>query len=233
MSTPYNANTHLMKNQSDPMGQVEYAQIIESLMHLMNFSRPDIAYTMCRLSRYTHNPNNDHWSALARLIKYLRGTMNYGILYSGFLAVLEGYSDANWISDSDEIKSISGYVFTLRGGVVAWKSSKQTLIATSTMESEFIALEFAGKEAEWLRNFLSGIPLGMQLTPSISMHFDFQVAISIVKNKTFNGKNRHIRLRHEVVKLLLKDEIISIDYVKSKVNLANPLTKPLGRKLIL
>ena len=130
-------------------------------MHLMNFSRPDIVYAVCRLSRYTHNPNNDHWSALARLMKYLRGTMNYGILYSGFPAVLEGYSDANWISDSDEIKSMSGYVFTLGGGVVAWKSSKQALIASSTMELEFITFESAGKEAEWLKNFLSGIPLGM------------------------------------------------------------------------
>ena len=77
------------------MGQIEYAQIIRSLMHLINFSRPDITYVVCRLSRYTHYPNNDHGSALARLMKYLRGTMNYGILYSGFLIVLEGYSDAN------------------------------------------------------------------------------------------------------------------------------------------
>ena len=74
--------------------------------------------------------------------------MNYGILYSGFPAVLGGYGDAKWISDSDEIKSTSGYVFTLGGGVVAQKSSKQTLIATSTMESKFIALESAGKETE-------------------------------------------------------------------------------------
>ena len=69
--------------------------------------------------------------------------------------MLEGYSDANWIFDSYEIKPTSSYVFTLGGGVVAWKSSKQTLIATSTMESEFIALESMGKEVEWLRNFLS------------------------------------------------------------------------------
>ena len=107
------------------MGQAEYAHIIGSLIHLMNFSRPDIEYAVCRLSRYTHNPNNDHWSALARLMKYLRGTMNYGILFSGFPAMLEGYNDANWIYDSDEIKSTRSYVFTLKGGVVAWKSSKQ------------------------------------------------------------------------------------------------------------
>ena len=73
--------------------------------------------------------------------------MNDGILYSGFPVVLKGYNDANWISDSDDIKSTSGYVFTLGSGV-AWKSSKQTLIATSIIESEFIALESASKEAE-------------------------------------------------------------------------------------
>ena len=100
------------------------------------------------------------------------------------------------------------------GGVVPWESSKQTLITTSSMESKFIALESASKEAEWLRNFLSGIPLRMQPTPSVSMHCDCQAVISIAKNKAFNGKNKHIRLIHEVVKQLLKDIIISIDYVK-------------------
>ena len=100
------------------------------------------------------------------------------------------------------------------------------------MESEFIALELAGKEDRWLRNF-QGIPLGMQPTPSVSMHCDCQASISIVKNKAFNGKNRHIRLRHEVVKQLLKNGIISIYYVKLEVNLVDPLTKHLGRKLIL
>ena len=72
------------------------------------------------------------------------------------------------------------------------------------------------------------IPLGMQPTPSMSMHCNCQAAISITNNKAFNGKNRHIHLRHEVVKQLLEDEIISIDYVKSEMNLYDPLTKPLG-----
>ena len=100
------------------------------------------------------------------------------------------------------------------------------------MESEFIALELAENEADWLKNFLTEIPLGIKPTPSISMHCDCQAAIAIAKNKSFNGKNRHIRLRHDVIKQLLKDGIISIDYVKSEINLADPLTKPLGRKMI-
>ncbi|XP_071912216.1 uncharacterized protein [Coffea arabica] len=233
VSTPYDANTQLKKNNGDPIAQSKYAQIIGSLMHLMNFTRPDIAYVVCRLSRYTHNPNREHWFALVRLMKYLRGTMNFGILYSGFSTVLEGYSDANWISDSNDTKSTSGYVFTLGGGAVAWKSARQTIIARSTMESEFIDLELTGSEADWLRNFLANIPPIKELLPPVSIHCDCQAAIAIAKNKSYNCKSRHMRLRHDVVKQLLGDGIISIDFVKSELNLADPLTKHVGRKLIL
>lgn len=231
MSTPFDANSQLKKNHGEAISQNKYAQIIGSLMHLMNFTRLDIAYAVCRLSRYTHNPNDDHWNALIRLLKYLRGTVNYGIKYSEFPSILEGYSDANWISDSDETKSTSGYVFTLGGGAITWKSAKQTIIARSTMESEFVALELAVNEAEWLRNFLASIPIGIKPAPSVSIHCDCQAAIAVAKNKSFNGKNRHIRLRHNVIKHMLRDGIISIDYLKSEMNLADPLTKPLQRKV--
>jgi len=122
-------------------------------------------------------------------MKYSRGIMNYVIQYSGFPTVLEGYNDANWISNSDETKSTSGYVFTLGGGAVTWRSARQTIIARSTIESEFVAFEMAGSEVEWLKNFLANIPLGMKPTPSISMHCDCQSTIIIDKNKTYNGNN--------------------------------------------
>ena len=137
--------------------------------------------------------------------------MDYAIEYSGFPVVLEGYSDANWISDSDETKSTCGYVFTLGGGAVTWRLARQTIIARSTMESEFVALEMAGSEAEWLKNFLANIPLGMKPTPFVSMHCDCQSIIAIAKNKSYNGKNRHIQLRHNLVKQLLKSGTISIN----------------------
>ena len=93
------------------------------------------------------------------------------------------------------------------------------------MESKFVTLDMVGSEAKWLTKFLDNITLGMKPTPSMFMHYDSQPAIAMAKNKTYNGKNRHIQLRHNVVKQLLKNETISIDYVKSKGNLVNPLTK--------
>ena len=148
VSTPYDANSKLMKNRGESISQSQYAQVIGSLLHLMSFSGLDIAYAVSRLSRYTQCPSQDHWDALARLMRYIRGTMDYAIEYSGFPAMLEGYSDANWISDSDETKSTSGYVFILGGGAVAWRSARQTIITRSTMASEFVALEMDGSETE-------------------------------------------------------------------------------------
>ena len=233
VSTLYDGYSKLMKNRGESISQPQYAQIIGSLLHLMSFLRPDIAYTVGRLSRYTQCPNQEHWDALARLMKYLRGSIDYAIEYSGFPAVLERFSDANWIFDLGETKSISGYVFTLGGGAITWRSTRQTIIARSTMESEFVAFEMTGSEVEWLTNFLANILLGMKPTPSVSIHCDYQSAITIAKKKNYNGKNIHIQLRHNLVKQLLKSGIISIDYVRSKQNLADPLTKPLGRNMIL
>ena len=87
-----------------------------------------------------------------------------------YLAVLEGYSDANWISDIKDSKSTSGYVFTLGSAAVSWKSSKQTCIARSTMESEFIALDKAAEEAEWLGHFVEDIPRWSKPVPAICIH---------------------------------------------------------------
>ncbi|RVW41443.1 Retrovirus-related Pol polyprotein from transposon RE2 [Vitis vinifera] len=113
-----------------------------------------------RLSWYNQSPNQDHWTVGCRVLKYLRSTINYGLCFSGFPSVLEGFSDANWISDSDEMKSTNGYVFILGGSVVSWKYAKQTCITRSTMEVEFIALEKTSSEVECLRNLLADILYG-------------------------------------------------------------------------
>ncbi|XP_048497862.1 secreted RxLR effector protein 161-like [Beta vulgaris subsp. vulgaris] len=132
----------------ESVSQSEYAKVIGSLVYLMNCTRRNIAYAVSKLSRYTHIPSNEHGNALHRLLRYLKGTVAFCLQYSKFLVVLKGFCDANWVSDNDEISSTNGYVFTLGGGAISWKSSKQTCIARSTMESEFIALELAGQEVE-------------------------------------------------------------------------------------
>ena len=117
--TPFDANCKLKKNTGDAVSQLQYSQVIGSLMYLMNATRPDIAYSVSRLSRYTSNPGKDHWEALVRVLRYLKYTITYGLHYTKYPPVLEGYSDANWISDNTETKSTSGYVFTLGGAAIS------------------------------------------------------------------------------------------------------------------
>ena len=95
----------------NPVSQLQFTQLFGSLLYIANKTRPDIAYVVGRLSRYTQNPNKDHWTALERVFKYLRGTLDCSLYYNGFPDVVEGYSDANWITDNLDVKSMSGYVF--------------------------------------------------------------------------------------------------------------------------
>ena len=156
--SPVDMNQNWVKNTGDGIYQLEYSRILGSIMYVMNCTRPDIAYAISKLSRYTSNPGKHHWKAIIRVLGYLKYTQNYVLQYEKYPSVIEGYSDANWITGSNDTKSTSGYVFTLGNGAISWKSSKQTCIARSTMESEFIALDKAAEEADWLRSFLEDIP---------------------------------------------------------------------------
>ena len=135
VKTSIDVNLHLSKNTGENKAQNEYASILGSLMYVMNCTRPDIAYAVSKLSRYTVSPNENHWKAMKRLLGYLKHTQDYALHYTEYPTILEGYCDANWITGTKDTKSTSGYVFTLDGAAVSWKSSKQTCIARSTMES--------------------------------------------------------------------------------------------------
>ena len=174
--TPFDENCKLKKNTGDAIFQLEYSQVIGSLMYLMNSTRPDIAYSVSKLSRYTSNLGRDHWIALIIVLRYLKYTLNFGVHYTKYPPVLEGYGDENWIFDNTETKSMSGYIYTLGGAAVSWKSSKQTCIARSTMESEFVALDKAVEEAYWLINFLKDIPVWPKPVPTICINCDNMVA---------------------------------------------------------
>jgi hypothetical protein len=231
--TPYDPSVTLRKNKKIARDQLRYSQIIGSLMYLASATRPDISFAVCKLSRYMSNPGENHWHALERVLRYLKGTMSFGIHYSGHPAVLEGYSDANWISDIDQIYATSGYVFTLGGGVVSWRSSKQTILTKSTMEAELTALDTASAEAEWLRELLSDLPVVEKPIPAILMNCDNQTVITKVNSAKDNAKStRHVKRRLKSVRKLRNSGVITVAYVQTDKNLADPFTKGLSRNVI-
>ena len=179
------------------------------------------------------NPGDDHWHTLERVMRYLKGTMSYGIHYTGYPRVLEGFCDANWISDADEMYATSGYVFLLGGDAVSWKSCKQTILTRSTMEAELTALDTASMEAEWLRDFLMDLPVVEKPIPAISMNCDNQTVIIKVNSSKDNIKStRHVKRRLKSVRKLRNSGVIALDYVHTSKNLADQFTKGLSRNVI-
>jgi hypothetical protein len=179
------------------------------------------------------NPGNDHWHALKRVLRYLKGTMSFRIHYSGHPTVLEGYSDVNWISDIDQIYATSRYVFTLGGGAMSWRSCKQTIVTKSTMDVELTALDTASAEAEWLRELLFDLPVIEKPIPAILMNCDNQIVITKVNSAKDNTKStRHVKRRLKSVRKLRNSGVIAVAYVQTDKNLADPFTKGLSRNVI-
>jgi hypothetical protein len=199
--TPYDPSMLLRKNWRIARDQLTYSQVIGSLMYLASATRPDISYAVSKLSLFVSKPGDDHWRALERVLRYLKGTMTYDIHYTGNPKVLECYYDANWISDVDELYATSGYVFQFGGGAVSWKSCKQTILTKSTMEAELAALDTAGAKAEWLRGFLLDLSVVEKPIPAISINCDNQTVITKVNSSRNNMKStRHVKRRLKSVK---------------------------------
>ncbi|KAK4392741.1 Retrovirus-related Pol polyprotein from transposon TNT 1-94 [Sesamum angolense] len=166
--------------------------------------------------------------AQLRVLRYLNGTVSLVIHYDRFPTVFEGYSDASWIAKNSESNGCSGYIFTLGGGEFSWKFPKQTLITRSTFEAELCALDTIGTEVEWIFRLLSQLSIVSQRLPHIVVHCDSQTTIAKVRSRKYNQMTkRHIQVRLKSIRVLVSDRVIGIDFVGTKDNVADPLTKRL------
>ncbi|KAL7614801.1 hypothetical protein Lser_V15G07287 [Lactuca serriola] len=148
----------LMPNNGVPILQLEYSKAIGSLTYAMTSTKPDIAFVVGKLRRYTSYHSTQYWQEVNRVFSYLKGNMGYGLSYLGSPSVLEGHSDASWITNMEDHSSTSIWVFLLRVGSISWASKKKSYITNSTTEYEGVTLAAVGKEAEWLRNLAYEIP---------------------------------------------------------------------------
>ena len=136
------------------MSKVPYLSAIGSLIYAMVCTRHDICHVVRMASRYQSNLSQEHWKVVKRILRYLKGIIDYSLCYRGNDLQLKGYIDADWGGDLDERKSTSEFTFLLNNGTISWSSKKQSCIALSTMEAEFVALLAAVQEGIWLRRFL-------------------------------------------------------------------------------
>ena len=229
VNTPVSIGNKLVKanEEDEPVNQRQYQSAVGSLMYLAVSTRPDISYAVSSLARFSCKPTNEHWTALKRLLRYLKGTTNLGILYSDTgMDKCIGYTDADWEGDQDDRKSTSGYIFLLCGGAISWKSQKQKCVALSTAEAEYIAMSTATQEAIWLRQLIAEISNSSK-SPTL-MFEDNQSAIAMARNPQFHGRAKHIEIKHHYVREQLSKGTVTLQYCPSHDMVADILTKGLG-----
>jgi len=233
--TPADAGITLAKDmtqdsdeQADYMRRVPYRSAVGSLMYLTVATRPDIAAAVGIVSRYTNQPCSQHWIAVKRILRYLQGTANWCLdLSADPDAQLRGYCDADWANDPDTRCSVTGYVFSIGKGSITWSSKRQTTVALSTTEAEYMALSHAAREAIWLRQLLK--ELGFEQTKPTEIYSDNQGCIALVANPIHHARTKHIDVRHHFVRQLHSDGAIQTLFCRSEENAADFLTKPLGK----
>jgi Reverse transcriptase (RNA-dependent DNA polymerase) len=210
-----------------------FAKLLGELQFLANGTRPDIAFTVNRLAAYTANPSIQHHTALKRILRYLAGTRNLGIVYSNnpyiqreSLNIFYGFADAAFANHNDH-RSTSGYVFLAAGGAITWKSKKQTTIALSSTQAEYVALSEAGREACWLQNLFK--ELGYPQEKPILIKGDNDGSISMAKNQQFHNRSKHIAIRWHWIRELIEEKLITIESCRDPEQTADILTKALPR----
>ena len=227
VATPVDTSQKLKKGDGGDatVDQTLYQSAVGSLLYLSGWTRPDIAFAVRNVAKFTENPTMQHWIAVKRILRYIKGTLDYGIQYRKGNEQLLGYSDASWANDLDDRKSVSGYIFMLSGGPISWRSKKQTTVALSTAEAEYVALAAAAQEAVWLRSVMKG--LNKEIPPTV-IHEDNQSAIAIAKNPQFHSRTKHVDIKYHFVRELVEDGIIQLSYCESGNMMADILTKGLA-----
>lgn len=205
---------------------VEYHCLIGSLLYIATNSRPDIAASVSILSRRINNPLQADWVELKRIVRYLCGTMDYRLFFDTGNLKLEGFSDADWASDTADRKSNSGFVFLLGGAAVSWGSRKQACVSTSTMEAEYVALAEAGQEAVWLRRLLADLN-EEQHGPTIVWE-DNKSCLDFATLEKQNRRSKHIDTKYHYVRELVSSGEVALKYCPTDDMLADIMTKPVG-----
>jgi hypothetical protein len=213
------------------MERIPYASAVGSLMYAQTCTRPDISFAVGMLGRYQSNPGMDHWKAAKKVMRYLQGTKDYMLTFkrSDHLEVI-GYSDSDFAGCVDSRKSTFGYLFLLAGGAISWKSAKQTIIASSTMEAEFVACFEATIHGLWLQNFISGLEIVDTIAKSLKIYCDNSAAVFFSKNDRYSNGAKHMELKYFAVKEEVQKQRVSIEHITTTLMIADPLTKGLPPK---
>jgi hypothetical protein len=234
VGTPLDTNVKLTVDMSpktvqerDEMEKVPYQSAIGSLMYAMLGTRPDLAYAVGTLSQFNANPGHGHWKAVKRIFRYLKGTAHDKLLYeSSANRRVIGYSDADWASNVDDRRSITGYIFFIGTNAISWSSKKQPTVALSTTEAEYMSLTQATKEGIWICRLLDEIGFGLNGEP-IAIYNDNQSCVALSKNSAYHARTKHIDIQHHFIRERVDNKEVEVKFCGTDDMVADIFTKGL------
>ena len=208
-----------------------YRGIVGTSLYISEMTRPDTSLAVNQVSKYVSNPTRRHWNAAKRILKYLKKTKNLGLIFKrqGNQRLI-GYTDADFANDTEKRRSVSGFVFTLNGTPISWKSRLQRTTALSTCEAELEALFLCAKEALYLRKLVQDFGYQQQAT---TIFCDNKSAIIVANNPSSGKRTKHLSVKYHFLKDCLEAGFIEIKHISSEENIADIFTKPIvGEKFL-
>lgn len=226
VSTPMNQKEKFNKvDGADKIDEGYYRSLIGCLMYL-TATRPDILFAISLLSRFMHCASEMHLKATKRILRYVKGTIDYGVKFEKCQEFkLYEFFDSDWAGSVDDMKSTSGYCFSLGSGVFSWCTKKQEIVAQSTAEAEFIAATAAVNQALWLKKILCDLLLQLKIKTGIFV--DNQSAIAIANNPVCHGKTKHFNIKLYFLREMQQSGEVNLIYCKSADQLTDMFTKSL------
>ena len=231
VDTPMERNLKL-SDKSDLLKDPErYRRLVGRLIYL-TVSRPDITYSVHILSRFMHQPRKDHWEAALRTVRYLKSAPGQGLFFSATSDLrLRAYSDSDWAGCPLTRRSTTGYCVFLGPSLISWRSKRQKTVSLSSAEAEYRAMTGACCELTWLRCLLKD--LGVLHQQSALLYCDNKAAIHIAANPIFHERTRHIEMDCHFIRDKVQDGSVETRFVSSENQLADILTKALGKELFV
>lgn len=222
----------MVNNETSIAGKVPYQEAVGSLLYLTQATRPDIAFAVNDVSRFNENHSMEHWTAVKRIFRYLKGTMNWKLRYTKEKeARLIAYTDSDWASDVDKRRSCTGFVTSISNAAISWNSKRQSTVALSSTEAEYIALSSTVCEIVWLKQFLAEIS-DNYAKPAL-IFCDNQSTIKLAESDGFRPRTKHIDIRFHHLRGQLQKRVFELEFLPTAKMTADSLTKAVPKEKTL
>ncbi|CAI7799936.1 unnamed protein product [Closterium sp. NIES-53] len=226
LSTSHSLSAPTLDESVEPSGP--YPELVGCFMYLMTCTRPDLAYPLSLLARYVAPGRHRkvHWNAAKRVLRYLCSTLGMGLVLGGRgPVVFTGHADTSWADDSATLRSSQGYTFSLGSGSVSWRSTRSSLVLSSSGEAEIYARAMAAQELRWLTYLLTD--LGEQPRSPPVLYVDNKAMIALCQEHRVEHRTKHIALRYFLVRELQQRGQLCLAYVATRANTTDIFTKAL------